>query len=330
MFAYNADMAIYQLIEERIISGLGTIRLPEEQSVLDSRVLILLCEAIRPATNRFINNEWFPPRELYARMVFRRAGVVLKSAKMEFPDQMWLDYADMGGQALIAVQCAYKGILQTFFNLGNALNLPSISIQNDIADYTRLHPAWDEVVFNCYADSAIRASLYSLPYENCGTDSGLSQTPFIPPTPPVQVPPGEPIEVSEPYQPGEVNEPYSPAPIDIVPEPPEPELEGNQCQRWKLFIDRRVNGISQGVSEPLIWAEFIRSVELRVGGQVVSNPYTAPVDPPSASYNFTFWVECRGGQFDSCGEFRKVAMPFNFVISPGDTISADIINAIVW
>ena len=320
-------MAIYQLIEERIISGLGTIRLPDEQSVLDSRVLILLCEAIRPATNRFINNEWFPPRELYARMVFRRAGVVLKSAKMEFPDQMWLDYADMGGQALIAVQCAYKGILQTFFNLGNALNLPSISIQNDIKDYTRLHPAWDEVVFNCYADCAIRASLYSLPYENCGADSGLSQTPFIPPTPPVQVPPGEPIEVSEPYQPGEVNEPYSPAPIDILPDPPEPGLEGIQCARYRLQISYQYANQPTFTTNPIVYGEYSTELEIRADGQPVTLPYTAPPaseDPDGKT--MTIHILCRG--INACGELQRYQAGVVLPISPGESYNSALVTLV--
>lgn len=236
--------AVFNLIETRQISGLGSIKVPSGADPGGARVDVVLFDLIRPATNRFRNFTWFPPRERIANLTFRSEGIVLKQEKVEFERQVFYDYPDPGGQALVAIQCAYKGILQTFFNLGNALALPSISINNDIKDYTRLETPYNEVIVACYADAAVAVSLFQLVYETCGTDSGLPQSLSGLPPAPAQTPPGQPITISPPYDENDPAEPYEPAPIDIPPEPPPP---ANACQEFSTVIRidlRTVAGIS--------------------------------------------------------------------------------------
>lgn len=209
----------FDIIETRQISGLGTIQVPSGAQPNGARVDFLLFDLIRPATNRYRNFTWFPPKERIANLTFRRSGVVVKHDVVEFARQGFYDYADPGGQALVAIQCSYKGVLQTFVNLGLALLLPPISVQNDIAEYTRLEVPYDEVVVSCYADSAVSVTLYQLRYEVCGADSGLDQAlPELPP-PPAQTPPGTPITPSDPYDENNPNEPYAPSDVDQQPDP---------------------------------------------------------------------------------------------------------------
>ena len=225
----------YTLIESRQISGLGTIRVPSSPNNVGARVDLLIFDLIRPALNRYRNFDWFPPRERIANLTFRRSGIVLKSAVVEFERQGFWEYPDPGGQALAAVQCSYKGILQTFFNLGNALALPSISVQNDIKEWTRFETPFDEVVVSCYADTAISASLYQLDYEACGTDSGNFQFPENLPPAPAQSEPGEFVTVSPPYDPNNPNEPYAPNETDVTPpEPPDPPADA--CESFSTIV----------------------------------------------------------------------------------------------
>lgn len=215
----------YTLIESRQISGLGTIRVPSSPNGVGARVDLLIFDLIRPSVNRYRNFNWFPPRERIANLTFRRSGIVLKHETVEFERQGFWEYPDPGGQALAAVQCSYKGILQTFFNLGNALGLPSISVQNDIKEWARFETPFDEIVVFCYADTAIAASLYQLDYEACGTDSGNFQFPENLPPAPAQTVPGLPTTISPPYDENDPNEPYSPSSVDI-------EVPGN----WEVRI----------------------------------------------------------------------------------------------
>ena len=204
----------YSIIETRQISGLGSLNIPSSVGVGGARVDLIVIDLLRPATNRFQNREWFPPRERIANLTFRRQGIVFKRDVVEFERQAYYEYADPGGQALVAIQCAYKGILETFFNLGNALALPSISVQNDIKEYTRFETPFDQLVIKCYADTAVQANLVQLDYETCGTDSGQFQFPDGLPTAPALIVPGSPINVSPPYDETNPLEPYEPSPVD--------------------------------------------------------------------------------------------------------------------
>lgn len=204
----------FNLIETRQISGVGTINVLSGAEPQGSRIDVLVFDLIRPATNRYRNFNWFPPRERIANITFRNDTIVVKSAVIEYDRQLIYDVADISGQTLVAVQCAYKGILQTFFNLGNALLLPAISVQNEIAAYSRLETPYNQVVVKCYADSAVAVSLYQLNYEQCGSDSGSFQSLTGLPSSPVQTAPGTPIVPSPPYDPNDANEPYFPNGLD--------------------------------------------------------------------------------------------------------------------
>lgn len=247
-------MAEYELLEQRVVSGLGNIRLPN--TVEDYRQIIWVAEVLRDPRNQYLNGDWFPEKSLYARVVFDSRGDVVNSCLMEFPNMRWIDTPDVASQALIATQCAYKGILQTFFNLGNALLLPSISIQNDISAYTTLLPTWDRMIFKCYGDTALRLSVYTLNNDRCGSDSGDSQNPLTTPVRiprPEVVPIGTPVQVSPPYPTvGNLYEPTEPFEGDTEP-PPQPcvtiirgrGIEINTCTPLSAPFDATWNGYAE-------------------------------------------------------------------------------------
>lgn len=215
-------MATPELVQERFISGRGVLKVPSDGK--KNRYTVLYLDVIRQPVNKFANLNWNPSRGRYAQLVFLRAGYVVDTRAMEFPREAYDGVSDIAGQALIAVKCAYAGILQTFFNLGNALSLPSISVTNLIEEYENLRLGWDEVRVVCYADTAIQARLYRTPYDTCNPDYDDQQEPPPPPPPVPQIPPGTPIEnISDPYEGEDDDGNTVPFPDDEFPPPPIPD-----------------------------------------------------------------------------------------------------------
>lgn len=213
-------MAELEAIEDRLISGTGVLRVPSEEKKL--RYALLTLDVIRPPSNEYLNFNYAPPRSRYAFLTYMRKGYVIGSGYMEFERQAYDTIADISGQNLIAIKCAYEGILTTLFNLGNALGLPSISYTDLIADYDSLNLQWDEVRIRCYADTAIQARLYKLNYDACNPDKDdqFAPPPLPPPLP--KLPPKTPIgNIDAPYDddPDNPDETTSPNPIDSTVPP---------------------------------------------------------------------------------------------------------------
>lgn len=194
-----ADMPDFEEIASRDISGKGILKVPDAKSV--DRAFILYADMIRPPKTAYKNFSFNPPKSLYARLLFLRAEYVVDERVMEYERQRFDFIPDICSETLLAVQCSYKGVLETFFNLGNALLLPSISIENKIEDYQRLKLNWTEVRVVCYADTGINLRLHSLAFDKCG-DTPPPPPPAQPPPPPKpKKPVGEPFPNSPPYEP---------------------------------------------------------------------------------------------------------------------------------
>jgi len=231
-------MAQCEQIEERLISGTGVLRVPV--AAVQNRMSILYLSVIRPPRSRYLNNNWNPPRGKYAFLTYLRNGYVIGTADMEFERQSYDGVADIAGQTLIAVKCAYEGILISFANLGTALNLNVVSVQDLIKDYENLNLAWDEVRIKCYADTAVQARLFRLVYDTCNPDKDDQRKP-PPPTPPLPpVPPGTPI--------GSISPPYDRFTNDNNTTQPYPgdETEGTAdlCENVRVYVqyDRLLDG----------------------------------------------------------------------------------------
>jgi len=200
-------MAEWQLIESRLVSGKGVLKVPAINNKF--RATILYADLVRPPRNRYLNKNWNPERGKYAFLTFIRNEYVINHDAMEFERQSWDGIQDISGQTLIAVKCAYDGILQTFVNLSIALastpggvGLQPISKVDLIKDYENLANSWQEVRINCYADTAVQFRLFTLKYDSCTADRDDEKPPPPPPAPPPRIPAGTPITtISAPYDP---------------------------------------------------------------------------------------------------------------------------------
>lgn len=225
-------MANLQLIVERLISGKGVVKLPKQDNAGAIRYLILYADVVREPKNKYLNYNYNPPKGRYATLVFLRNGYVVDEKTLDYDQQSWDGIQDIAGQTLIAVKCAYDGILDTFVNLSIALastpgglGLAPLSKVDLIKDYENLYLSWDEIRVKCYADTAIQFRLFTKKYDTCNPDKDKQDKPPPPPPPRPKVPAGTPIDdISPPYSSGSNDDGNTdPFDGDNTPPPPPPD-----------------------------------------------------------------------------------------------------------
>jgi hypothetical protein len=217
-----------ELVQNRTISGKGVLKVPSD--VTRIRYFTLYADVLREPTSPYLNLNYNPPRSRYATLTFLRDGYVQFEHTLDYQRQSWDFVADYTSQNLIALKCAYDGILKSFVNLGVALNAIPVSVTDTIKDYEYLVLLFDEIKIVCYADTGIQLKLYTTANDTCDPDKDNPRKPPPPPPPKPKVPPQTPIpDISPPYDPG--NDPdskygdngdTSPNPVDIPDEPPPP------------------------------------------------------------------------------------------------------------
>lgn len=232
-------MAEWETVEERDISGKGVLRVPSAN--VKNRAYVLFATVIREPSNPYLNLNYNPPRARYATLCFMRQGYLVDSKSIDFEKQVWDGVNDISGQTLIAVKCAYQGILETFVNLSVGLSqtpggvgLFYTTVEDKIKDYESLRLAWDEVRVVCYADTALSLRLDVLEYDVCDSSRDKDRTPPPSPPPRDKVPPGIPIgEISPPYDGDDDDGNTVPFPYDESPDPPA-DTEGEPCAPYRL------------------------------------------------------------------------------------------------
>lgn len=201
-------MATFTLLDTRRISGRGVLKVPP--TALEYRYYTMFVDLLRRPGNAYGSLEWNPTKSLYARMAFRRNEYVVFDDTIDYEKQQFTYVNDISGQTLIAVKCAYEGILQSFVNLVTGLGgtpggvgIFVTGVENKIADFQTLALGWDEVLFRCYSDTALLVRFYGTDYDRCNPEEDDGDNPPSPPPPPPPLPPGTPINnLSQPYDPG--------------------------------------------------------------------------------------------------------------------------------
>lgn len=195
-----------ELITTRFISGTGVLSFPESST--NSRFRYCLVDVVRKPTNEYTNRSYPIPKSRYGNILLLQQDYVLGEIPIEYPNMYISGVADITGQNLIAIKCAYEGILESIANLARALNLTVTSVVDLIKEYESLNLLWDELQFSCFADTLIKVSLYSVDYEACDTDS-IRQRRFPRfPRKPDPVPPGTPSYVDAPLDDDNFTEPF--------------------------------------------------------------------------------------------------------------------------
>lgn len=219
-----------ELVEERLISGVGVLRVPE--TVQDGRYYQLCIDVIREVSQPFESFKYTPTRSRYCTLSFMRSGYVIEERVSDYKRRAFDFVSDIAGQVLIAVKCVNKNLILAAFEL-SAANAPErVVLEDKIADYQHLDLFWDEVVITCESTTAIQVRLFVLEH----ADDCESSDPFKPPPPPPplpEVPPATSIgSISRPYN----LDPFTnPDPLDEFEE--DPPL-GEECAIYR--VDFRV------------------------------------------------------------------------------------------
>lgn len=288
---FRLSMAELELKQDRLISGTGLVRVPSD--IEDPRYLRLCIDIVREVPEPHESYKYTPTRSRYCTCSFMRDGYVIAEETVDYKRRCFDFVSDIAGQTLIAVKCAYKGILETFVNLGNALNLAPFIIANNIEDYEHLNLFWDEVQITCESTTAVQVRLFVLEHD----DDCESSDPFRPPPPPPPLPPIPPNtsigNISRPYPGDDVTQPN---PLDEL-EPPPLFPVGNACQRIRirgrvlLAPSGIINWEEQfwGPVEDVFFNQPIPTVngqQWRIVGISRGNAILQPCQPaPAAQYN---------------------------------------------
>lgn len=227
------------ILETRVISGRGLLRLDtSSDDYKKAKVFTLYIDVIRRPRNEYLNITYNEPQSRYATIRLYRGVYCVQTIRVETVSEAYDFYGEPAAQALFAIQCSYAGVLQTFFNLGNALLLPSISVENNIENWRAIDLMWDEAKVVCYADTGIRLSVRTVPFDLCPEQEDKDKDP--PPPPPENnpaLPPGTPLDddsipVSPAYDDDTDEGDTVPYPDDLPPQPEFPQ--GERCVAYRI------------------------------------------------------------------------------------------------
>lgn len=263
-------MSLPELIESRVISGTGRLKVPLSDSD-PSFVLFYLVEVVRFPTNLYQNRGYSPPRGRYATVNFLKEKFLIREEVIDYPAMM-LKSENLERQVLTAVQC-----------LGSALRgvYPLIDL-SDVSRFRLPNMFESELRFVCYADTAIKVSAYKVELDSCDPLQRIPLPIDLPETV-TPIPIGTPIEVSPPYD-DDTSADFAPYPDDFLPPPPPPECESfsGVVSVPFAYLGGRVftypvSGLTPArievVAEGLGGSVTLKSSNC-AGGVVVGEPYT--------------------------------------------------------
>lgn len=237
-----------ELVQDRTMSGTGVLRIVNPPN--NVRRYTVFVDLIRESLPDYRSKKYNPLRQRWATMVLLRDGYVVAEEPIDYEKRRFDYVLDVAGQNLIAIKCQYKGVLQSFANLGTALGLTVVSVVDTIKDYKSLNLLWDEARFVCEGSAALQVRLYRSKYEFCDDDAMDEDKPPVPPPPLPKVPSSTPIaDLSRPYSNDNVT---SPAPGDTIALPPTAFPIGNDCQgKYIVRVFRQeISGTGNPIGQP--------------------------------------------------------------------------------
>lgn len=263
------------VVETRTISGRGKIRIDEKFD--DCRLITLYSSVLRMPKNRYLNKNWSPDQGQYANLTFCYQEYVDLSFAQKYENQSWTVHNNESAQLGASLVCVYDGILERFSTLASLIPAQLFDRINDIRQHPYSSFRYDELRFDCYADTALTITLIGEKISKCSPDDAPNRPPQLPPVSFPQLPPGTPLSeettpLSPPYEEDEPDK-EKPFPGDeVAPPPPNEFPAGQECVpitlRWigedsegvQSNIDRVVYGVVEGqrvVGSPGNYSIFI-------------------------------------------------------------------------
>lgn len=299
-----SDKEVPELIETRLISGRGIIKIPPSNKY---RLLWLYVNVVRLPVINFSSSKTNPDKSEYARITWNRNDYTVREDVLNYEHQVFTWENDAAGYIAVVIPCILENVY-TYFDylavLGSGAPLPR-------GDKVWIEPKKqtpDVCKIVCRLNTAVEVQLWRYYYDlNCA-----SATPE-PPPPPDPVPPPK----SDPNTPlGEISPPYSqpddggdtvPYPNDESPDP-NPPTDGNPCTKYRFTF------IADYYSTETDY-QTIEQV-LEVWGET-SLPYIVP-SPPGLNPIQQVAFYCRGLViFGECQDELSVQVVTNFNTAGG-------------
>lgn len=307
-------MLEYELIEQRIISGTGVMRITAD---MDYRDVIVYAQVVREPTNKFSNFKYSPPKSFYANITSLSNGSVFEESAMNYSTQIYRLTPDITKQVMVALKCIDDNVVNMLSLLSEAQFPGRFEFFEQLTEMTSLHPLIDEMVFNCYTNTAIALSQYGLKVVKCNPRRDDSPPPPPPPPPFDPVLPGSPLDtISPPYDEEDVF--TAPFPDDDPDVPPEPEPEfpvGEECGR--VLVSSAITTTTNG-----------REVREEVVYGPVTDFYYNPSGGAAGNTRDAIILDCRG-LYEFNGSIQPCQSPLSYVwqdASPQEFISAEILK----
>lgn len=262
----------FELLEDRLISGLGVIKIPEEDIY---RYFRLWIDLVRSPDPDFFNGKWNPSRSEYAKVTWMAGEYVYKEDVIKYTRTV-LDYSPQEPGAFLApyLACSQESLSENICAIlaggGWGQCIPGDNIYVEPIRF----PV-DFLRFSCREESAFQLRLYGLKFDvECAAGTPSPKRQDEPPAPLPDVPSQDAIEVSAPYS--EPNDDGNTIPYsgDVTPPPP-PEYLGIITQ-YRLTQNCAQN------PEPLtfVWEDTASPAANNVGGAICGDSFKWAFSPP--------------------------------------------------
>lgn len=235
----------FELIEDRLISGLGVLQIPQDE---EYRAFRIYTDIVREPAPDYLNFKYNPERGNYCNIAYMHGGYVQSYSTIEF-DKEEITYYPKGTEAYIAtaLACLFQVTFDKLDTLLTAAGSPPDPVQKTPVPIEPVTKGLTEILFSCRDSTAVQVRLYGLKEDvACAEGEPTPKKPpeIPPPLPPV--PSDEGLEVSPPYDPGTSDDGNTkPFDKDALPPPLIPDYPvGENCQ--KLTVTITWNPTSEG------------------------------------------------------------------------------------
>lgn len=167
------------LLQERLISGRGLIKIPPSDSY---RHLYLYINVIRLPRTNFTSSKYNPDKSDYGKITWVRSGYTLRENSINYENQLIEWAVDPTGYLSSYLVCAYASVMGYLDYLAPfipAPPLPTNPLDRIWAEPLKSTPS--EIKIVCRGDTAISARLYALKYDVTCLDA--TPAPKTPPDP---------------------------------------------------------------------------------------------------------------------------------------------------
>lgn len=225
-----ADKEIPTLVEKRLISGRGIIKIPPSPKY---RFLYLYVNVVRLPIVNFGSSKSNPDKSEYCRLTWNRNGYVQKEDILNFENQLFTWQDDPVGYVATALTCLVENIY-TYFDylatLSQGVPLPragKIYIE-------ALKNTPEEIKIVCRLNTAVEVQLWRYYYDVACEQGDPNPPPPPDPPPPPKTPSDIPLgEISPPYEQPSDGGDTIPYPGDDSPSP-YPPTEGDECVSYTV------------------------------------------------------------------------------------------------